>query len=234
VLEIADVSFAYDGKDVLRDVSLTASGFVGVVGPNGSGKSTLVRVASRVLRPRSGRVTVDGAEPSARVLAVVPQETTIDFEFTCREIVAMGRFAHDDEDPRVIQESMERTGTWPLRDRLITELSGGERQRVILARAFAQQPKVLLLDEPTAHLDLRYQLELMKLVREAGMTVLAVMHDLNLASMFCTRLFLLHEGRIVASGTPAQVLTIENIQRTYGVEVGVQPHPRHGGPMIVA
>lgn len=235
-LALAGVRAAYDGDDVLRDVSLTVGPGepTGVIGPNGSGKSTLVRVASGVMASRAGTVTVDGAPPSARAVAVVPQETAVDFDFTCREIVEMGRFPHGDEDPAVVRDAMERSGTWELRDRLITELSGGERQRVVFARALAQAPQVLLLDEPTTHLDIRFQLDLMRLVRrETHLAVLCVMHDLNLAAAFCTRLVLLHEGRVFATGSPAEVLTTENLRRTYGVEAEVQRHPRRDGPLVV-
>lgn len=235
-LALAGVHAAYDGDDVLRDVTLSVGPgeFAGVIGPNGSGKSTLVRVASGVMAPRAGTVTVDGAAPSARVVAVVPQETAVDFDFTCREIVTMGRFPHGDEDPSIVRDAMERSGTWELRDRLITELSGGERQRVVFARALAQAPQVLLMDEPTAHLDIRYQLDLMRLVRrETQLAVLCVMHDLNLAAAFCTRLILLHEGAVFAEGAPADVLTAENLRQTYSVEADVQPHPRRDGPLVV-
>ena len=242
-LTVEGITCGYDAADVLHEVTITVAPgeFAGVIGPNGSGKSTLIRAASRVLPPRGGRVLLDGAErsirESARVVAVVPQETSIDFDFTCREVVTMGRFPHGDEDPIVVREAMERTDTWGLRDRPVTELSGGERQRVILARAFAQEPKILLLDEPTAHLDIRYQLQIMNLTdalrRERGVGVLCVMHDLNLASIFCSRLILLHEGRIFTSGPREEVLTAENISRTYGAEVEIHTHPRRGGPMVV-
>jgi len=236
LLEVEGIICDYDGIEVLQEVTLRigAGEIVGVIGPNGAGKSTLVRAMSRVLRPKLGRALLDGcdlydavtAPEAARSIAVVPQESSTTFEFTCQEIILMGRSPHlkrfqveSPQDLTIVKQAMLRTDTWEFRDRLITKLSGGERQRVILARAFAQEPQVLLLDEPTAHLDIGHQIQTMKLVTELDCAVVAAMHDLNLASAYCGRLVLLNCGRIVASGLPEDVLTQEHLEKVYKIPV---------------
>jgi iron complex transport system ATP-binding protein len=252
-LEVDGIACAYDGTDVLSDVTLRLSpgDFVAVAGPNGSGKSTLIRALSRVLRPRLGSALLDGtdlyalpARRSAQAIAVLPQETALEFEFTCEEIVFMGRAPHlgrfeteSERDRAVVREAMERTATWELRGRPILDLSGGERQRVLLARAFAQEPKVLLLDEPTAHLDLAFQVQILRLVRglrdEKKTAVLASLHDLNLAAAYADRIVLLSKGRIAAAGTPAEVLTEPVLRPVFGPEVTVRVHPDTGAPLVL-
>jgi iron complex transport system ATP-binding protein len=251
-LEAQDVSCGYGGEDVLRGVTIgiRPGELVAVAGPNGSGKSTLVRVLSRVLAPRQGRVELEGRDlygmpprDCARALAVLPQESAIEFEFTCVEVVELGRAPHlgrfqseREEDRAAVRSAMERTGTWDLRDRSIVELSGGERQRVFLARAFAQEPRALLLDEPTSHLDLAYQVEILRLARkqaaERDVAVLAVMHDLNLAAAFADRMALLFKGRVAAAGAPADVLREDTLREVYGADVSVRPHPDTGRPYV--
>ncbi|HXX92113.1 MAG TPA: heme ABC transporter ATP-binding protein [Planctomycetota bacterium] len=253
ILEAAGVTCAYDGTDVLSDVTLRVSPgeLVAVLGPNGSGKSTLIRVLSRVLRPRLGRALLDGtdlfelgARQSARAIGVVPQESPLDFDFTVEEVVLMGRSPHlerfqseGERDRAVARGAMERTGTWALRGRSIRDLSGGERQRVVLARAFTQEPQVLLLDEPTAHLDLAYQVQVLQVARglreEKRTAVLATLHDLNLAAAFADRLVLLSAGRIAAQGTPREVLTEEILGPVFGPHVSVRSHPDTGGPLVL-
>ncbi|MHC4606613.1 MAG: ABC transporter ATP-binding protein [Planctomycetota bacterium] len=247
LLEVDGIGCAYDGTPVLRDVTIRvgAEDLLGVVGPNGAGKSTLIRAMSRVLRPKLGRALLEGrdlydevtASEAARSIAVVPQGPSIPFDFTCREVVLMGRSPHlkrfqteTSRDLEVVEQAMKRTDTWKLKDRPITELSGGERQRVILARAFAQEPRVLLLDEPTAHLDLGHQVQTMKIVRELGCAVVAVMHDLNLAASFCTRMVLLDAGRIAAAGGPEEVLTPAHLEEVYGIPIVVE---RRNGTWII-
>ncbi len=249
MLEAAGLSCGYGGTEVLTDVSLRLESgeFTAVVGPNGSGKSTLVRALGRVLRPRAGRVLLGGQDlyalppaECARRVALLPQETPIDFEFSAEEIVLMGRAPHlgrfDAEGPRdreVARRCMERTGTWGLRERPVMELSGGERQRVLLARLFAQEARVLLLDEPVAHLDLAFQVRVLKLVREAkDAAVLATLHDLNLAAAYADRIVLLAGGRVAASGRPEEVLTEPVLRGVYGPEVAVRPHPESGRPWV--
>lgn len=224
--------------------------FAGIVGPNGSGKTTLLRVINALLIPERGAVWLEGRQVAAlsprlvaATVAVVPQQSRGGFGFTAHEIVLMGRSPHlpplaaeGSRDLAIVREAMERTRTWHLRGRPVDELSGGERQRVLLARALAQDPRVLLLDEPTAHLDISYQVEMMDLVRGLvgeGLTTVAALHDLNLAAMYCDRLVLLDRGRIAAMGTPAEVLTPERLQAVYGAVVTVHPHPASGRPHLI-
>jgi len=239
LLSLERVSFSYGAIEALSDLSFSvAAGEVfGLLGPNGSGKSTVVRLLSRVLTPRSGQVRFAGQdlgtygrEELARQVAVVPQETVIELPFSVLEVVLMGRSPHLGRlgferalDLAVARHAMEQTGVWALAAREIHELSGGERQRVILARALAQEPRVLLLDEPTAFLDIRHQVEVYDLVkslsRQHGLTVVAILHDLNLAALYCDRLALLKAGHLFCLGMPEHVLTYSNIKAVYETEV---------------
>ena len=251
-IEIQNLSFQYGSHQVLDGVTFSVSPgkFVGIIGPNGSGKTTLLKVLSRILQPTGGSVTIGGQplaqvtqKELARTMAVVSQDTNIGYQFTVEDVVLMGRapylgrFQSESlEDYEIVRQALEVTGCSHLRERSITELSGGERQRVIIARALAQQPKVLLLDEPTSHLDIGYQQEILDLVKRLstveGLTVVAVLHDLNLAAYFCHELVLLHRGRIVACGQPTEVLTADNIEKVYATRVLVTPHPVFGTPQI--
>lgn len=253
ILEVSGIACAYDGSDVLTDVTvrLQPGDFTAVAGPNGSGKSTLIRALSRVLRPRLGSAMLEGrdlyalpARESAQAIAVLPQESSLEFEFTCEEVVMMGRAPHlgrfeteSERDRAVVQEAMERTACWELRSRPVLELSGGERQRVLLARAFAQEPKILLLDEPTAHLDLSFQVQILRLVRalrnEKQTAVLASLHDLNLAAAYADRIVLLSKGKIAAVGTPGEVLVEAVLRPVFGPEVTVRTHPDTGAPLVL-
>ena len=244
----------YNGTEILKGVSveLRESEFASIIGPNGSGKTTLLRAMSRVLRPTRGSIRLDGkdiyaisAREFAKRVAVVPQDTLAAFDFSVLEIVLMGRsprlgrFAVEgNKDTEIALAALARTGTAHLRDRQINALSGGERQRVLVARALAQEPDVLLLDEPTSHLDISFQFEIMDLVkslnRERGMTVLAVLHDLNLASQYCDRLIMFGHGSVQADGSPDEVITADNIRRVYGAEVWVRKHPATGRPYVIA
>lgn len=253
------IEIKYDARlaPVLSDLTLEirAGEFLGIVGPNGSGKSTLVRALSRALRPTQGLVMLDGhdlfrqtsARDSARAIGVVPQSAAVSLGFTVREIVRMGRAPHlprrpfaaeSGRDEEVVTGAMRTAGVEGLAERVATTLSGGEWQRVLLARALAQETDVLLLDEPTAHLDIRHQWDALHLARslahENSKAVLAVLHDLNLAAAYCDRLLLLSDGRIVAQGTPAEVLTPENVHRVYGARVWVRCHPTSGRPVILS
>jgi len=251
-----EIRYAPDAPPVLTQFSLDirAGVFVGIVGPNGSGKSTLVRALSRALRPASGVVLLDesdlyaglSAREAARLVGVVPQETAVSLDFSVREVVRMGRAPHlprrpfaseTAEDERIVSEAMRAAQVEGLADRTVPTLSGGERQRVLFARALAQQPDVILLDEPTAHLDLRHQTETLTLARElahgGGKAVLAVLHDINLAAAYCDTLVLLHAGRIIAQGPPEGVVTAENLQNVYGARVWVRPHPASGRPLVL-
>jgi len=224
---------------------------VGLLGPNGSGKTTLLRVASGLLKPQRGEVWLNGSplrklkrKRIAQEVAVVPQQFHVPFAFTVGEVVLLGRipfigaFSEEKEwDRQVARWALEAVGIQDLEGRIFNELSGGEQQKAILALALAQEPRLLLLDEPTVHLDISHQVEILELVRdlhrERGITVVAAMHDLNLAALYFDRLVLLEEGRIYADGSPAQVLTEETIDRVFSTQVRVEPHPTTGLPHIV-
>jgi len=233
---------------IIEDMSLcVAPGeFVGLIGPNGSGKSSLLRMIYRILRPTSGTILVDdkpvwqmSARENARHMGVLSQENSGEFEFSVREIVLMGRtphkafFAHDNDDDRQqVDEALLRVGAAHLAERPFSTLSGGEKQRVLIARALAQRAGMLVLDEPTNHLDIRYQFEIMTLIRGLGVSVIAALHELNLAAHYCDRLYLIDGGRLVAQGSPAEVLTPEIIQAVYHVRAEVTLHPVTGKPHI--
>ncbi|MGQ9681952.1 MAG: heme ABC transporter ATP-binding protein [Anaerolineae bacterium] len=245
--------FSYNGNPVLKDVSLALQPgrLIGVIGPNGAGKTTLVRLLSGLLRPDSGRVMLDGKPLAAwsrkeigRRLAVVPQSPQLPETFTAGEVVLLGRTpylgllgnesAHDRE---VARRAMERTQCWHLAERLIGTLSGGERQRVVVARALAQEAPVLLLDEPTTHMDVNHQLGLVVLVKhlvqQYRLAALVILHDLNLASVYCDELILLAEGRVVARGQAHEVITPEQIRSAYRADILVMAHPQTGRPVVV-
>jgi len=252
VLEAHELTVGYDGEPVLRNVNLTAARgqFIALVGPNGSGKSTLVRALSRVLRPISGRAMLDAvdiyemsANELARRLAVVAQDYTVAFDFAVRDVVLMGRAPHlsrfgveRPQDYKIAEEAMGLTHTLVFADRPITSLSGGERQRCMIARALAQQPSVLLLDEPIAHLDINHQIEILDLARrlttERGLATIVVLHDLNLASQYCDQLVLVSQGKVVAEGKPQEVVTEARIRVAYGTDVHVRQHPTTGRPYV--
>ena len=252
VLSLTGVTAGYHGRPAVRRVSLSVGEgeVVGLIGPNGSGKTTLIRVASRVLRPFEGRVLVRGGElfrmsarDAARLVAVVPQETAPVFSFTVLEIVLMGRSPYlsawgsgSADDFRRAREAMALAGVDDLAGRTIDELSGGEKQRVVLAQALAQDAPVLLLDEPTTHLDPGHVLGVLAAVRDlarAGRAVLSVFHDLNLAAASCDRLVVLDGGRVAAEGRPSDVLVPELLRDVYGVEAVVVRHPSTGVPAVL-
>lgn len=244
-IKVEHLSHAYDGVTlVLRDIDfgIRSGRFFALVGPNGSGKSTLLKAISGVLRPSRGSVLLDdspvgtlSSRQIAQRLAMVEQDRRMSFEFTVREVVGLGRIAHrarfareSERDRRVIALAMEQADVLELQGRSIRAISGGERQRVFLAMALAQEPKALLLDEPTTHLDLYHQTQFMSLVRERageGATVLIAIHDLTLAAQVTDRIALMREGRIVVTGKPCEVLTAEHLRRVFGVEVVVGSHP---------
>ncbi|ACX52735.1 ABC transporter related protein [Ammonifex degensii KC4] len=239
-LQVEEVSFAYGSIPALENVTfkVRAGEVLGIVGPNGSGKSTLLKCLAKVLKPRVGAILLDGKNLASlpgrevgRYLGYVPPPGTgSPFPCTVLEAVLHGRRPHltwgvSQRDLAVVTSALAFLGLTDLAERQLEELSSGQRQKVLIARALAQEPEVLLLDEPTATLDLRYQLEVLSLIREFAASkdrlVVMVLHDLNLASRFADRLILLCEGRIFAAGSPKAVLTPENIRATYGVEAVV-------------
>jgi len=237
-LSVQGVEFGYKSVPVLEDVGFSAEvgEVVGVLGPNGSGKTTLLKCMNKTLKPRAGSVLIDDRDISvlprreiAKEMGVVPQNSGVNFPFTALEIVMMGRGPNlrrfemeGDEDIKIVKRAMMATDVIELAARPMTELSGGERQRVIIARALAQTPKILLLDEPTLHLDVNHQLEILDMVRHLAkkdnLTVVMVSHDLNMAARFCDKMLLLHEGKVIAAGTIPDVLTGENMEKVFKIK----------------
>ena len=252
LLEVRGLTVAYGSRLALRDVSLElAPGeLLGLVGPNGSGKTTLIRAVTAVVPPLAGEIRIAGDDADrlpqrelARRVAVVLQNPQLPEAFTTLDAVLMGRTPHlrllqteGPADLEAARRAMVATDTWALAHRRIAELSGGERQRVVVARALAQEAPILLLDEPTAHLDIGHQaavLELMlSLCRAEGKAVLAAVHDLTLAAQYCHRLVMLHQGLVVAEGSPSEVLRPALLERIYQARVYVFPHPQNGRPVV--
>ena len=239
-LAIDGVCFGYNGTDVLNDVRFEAhSGeLIGLIGPNGSGKSTLLRLMNGILRPKRGTIIMEGQELDklkideiARRCANVPTEFSEDFNLSVQELVALGRYPFSkglwwdtSEDEALVTEAMKKYGVYHLRERRFSELSSGEGQRVLLAKAMVQCPRVMLVDEPSAHLDLRYKLEVMEHLREmlsGNVTIVIASHDLNLLARYCDKVMILSKGRIVAMGTPEEVITQEMVAEVYGVDVAI-------------
>ncbi len=247
-LQTENVSWSVEAKKIVDAVTLAvAEGeFVGLLGPNGSGKSSLLRIIYRILKPDAGVIELAGANvwqlsprQVARQMAVVMQERTGDFDFSVHEIVMMGRNPHKGmfdrdttHDFQLVDEALARVDMTDFAQRSFLTLSGGEKQRVLIARALVQQAKFLVLDEPTNHLDIHYQLEILELVKNLGVTTIAALHELNLAAFYCDRLYMLKAGRLVASGTPEEVLHPDLIRQVYGVWSEVATHPLTGKLVI--
>ncbi|WP_449289546.1 heme ABC transporter ATP-binding protein [Natronococcus occultus] len=252
-IDLEDVAVSFGETDVLADVSLAVEPgeFVGLVGPNGAGKTTLLRAMSGALEPDRGLVDVDGAplherssKAASRLVAVVPQNTHLSFSFDVRTVVEMGRYPHrsrfsppDEDDRTAVDRALERTRTARFADRPIDEISGGERQRVVLARAIAQQTPALLLDEPTASLDVNHQIETLELVRELveeGRTAVAAIHDLDLAARYCDRLVVLSDGTVLESGPPETVLDRDVLAAAFDANAVVTESPVTRTPTVTA
>ena len=233
-IKTENVNVVLEDNNILKDINIEVDNkeVVGIIGPNGSGKSTLLKCIYRVLKPSNGIVKFDYADiknisvkESSKKLAVLSQHNNYNFDFTVKEIVLMGRSPHkkfmerdNKEDYDIVNDALKKVDMMNFKDRNFQSLSGGEQQRVILARALAQQPKCLILDEPTNHLDIKYQLQLMRIVKSLNIEVIAAIHDLNIATMYCDKIYVLKDGKIVQYGTPKEILTPQLIKNVYEVD----------------
>ncbi|NLL95224.1 MAG: ABC transporter ATP-binding protein [Thermoplasmatales archaeon] len=248
ILEVCNLDYDYGGKPVLQDVSFSIrpGEMLGILGPNGCGKTTLLKNLNKNLSPKGGCVLLDGSDLEdrskkdiARNIASVPQDNRVGFSFTVREIVSMGRMpfqspfeGNSSEDLAIIEDAMEKTGVTEMADRFVNTMSGGERQKVIIARAMAQTPRILLMDEPTLHLDISAQFDILELVhslsRSEDMAVVVVSHDLPMMARFCDRIMMIHDHRIRAIGKTEEVLTPENMRTVFNVDAEFHVDPVTG------
>lgn len=253
VIETSSLFFRYDRRFVLDDISLSVNrgSFVSIIGPNGSGKTTLLRNISGIISPHKGSIALKGRDVSqygrkeiARFMAYVPQTMAMDFSFTVGDIVLMGRAPYigifeseTPDDIKIVNEAMEITNITSLKEKRVTEISGGEKQRVMIACALAQTPEIMLLDEPVSNLDIQHQVETMNILKklnsEKGMTVIVVLHDLNLAAEYSDTVMLLKDGKLLCSGTPSEVISLENISMAYETKVYMTENPFSGNPHII-
>lgn len=253
LLGINNLSGGYHRERVVNNICLEIKkgDFLGIIGPNGSGKTTLLRLASRILPPQEGSISFKGKDISlmprkefCKLVAFVPQDTLINFSFTAFEIVLLGRIPHlkrlqteTKNDIKIAQNSLFLTDTAGLKDKFIDELSAGERQRVMIAKALAQEPVLLLLDEPTSHLDIGHQIQILDLLKNLNqsknLTIVMVLHDLNLAGEYCNRIVLLDKGSVMKTGSPEEVLTYENIEAVYKTVVVVDKNPINSKPYVL-
>lgn len=243
-LNVEDLRVNIGSTEIVKGISLKGENhhFTGLLGPNGSGKSTLLKAIYRVLKPSGGVVLMNGKDISlipekerAKNMAVVSQFNQVSFEFTVKEIVMMGRTPHKKrleqetmEDYEIVSDALKKVGMESYSKRKFSTLSGGEKQRIILARALAQQPKILILDEPTNHLDIKYQLQVLSIVKQLDICVVAALHDLSLASMFCDTIYMLKDGRVMGQGKPEDVITTEMIRDIYDVSASVAVDEKTG------
>lgn len=252
ILEIQDLSAGYGNGEIVKNItfSLKKGEFLSVLGRNGSGKSTMIKAIQGLLKDRSGRVLVDGKDVSslkprdlAQKIAYVPQLFQVSFEFTVEEIILMGRYVHQGKftgltaaDKSILEEIMALTETTPLKDKKIAHLSGGERQRVFIARALAQDTPLLFLDEPSAHLDINYQVEIYQILKrlqeEKNKTILSAEHNINLAVPYSQRILFLIKGSIHSLGSPTELITKQNIQEVFHTDVDVRKNLHSGLPEI--
>lgn len=251
MLKVEDIKFAYEKEEVLRDISfeIKKGEFCGIIGPNGSGKTTLLKLLIRLLKPQKGKILLEGKEiqkfPSieyAKKVAYLPSQIELLFSYTVEEFVMLGRFPYasryggiSEKDREIVENVMEEFEISRYRKRKIWELSDGEKQRVFISQVIAQQSSLVLLDEPTSHLDIGHCFKIMDIIKEVnrrGITIIAVLHELNLASEYCTHLLLLNKGSITSEGTPEQVITYQNIEDVYETKVLVYNSPHTGKPYV--
>jgi iron complex transport system ATP-binding protein len=254
MIEIKNMNYQYEkGKNVLKNIGLTFNKgeFIGIVGPNGCGKSTLINLLCHVLELQSGSIKINDRNLKdihqnelARLISVVPQESFFEFDFTALEIVLMGRLPYLSRfqlegvnDRKLAQSAMEKTKCWEHRDKFIKNLSGGEKQRVIVARALTQNTEIILLDEPTSHLDMNFQYELLDLISDLNkskkVTVISVFHDINLASKYCSRLIVMKAGKIIADDKPSKVIVPDTLAKIYDFNIILKHHPKEGYKYIL-
>jgi len=252
-IEIENLHYAYKNEDVLKNLSfnIKQGEFFIIIGPNGSGKTTLLKTLNNIITPDKGLLKISGysiksykRKSLSRKISFVSQDTNLDFPFTANEIVMMGRSPHlglfgleTDIDCKIVENAMEFTHVSHLKDRLINQLSGGERQRVYIARAICQDPEIILLDEPTASLDLSHQVLIMDLMEklriEKNITIVMVSHDINLAALYADRLLLMKNGEIIKIGKPENVITYENLEKTYECVIMVDKNPLGNFPIVI-
>ncbi|MCC6543489.1 MAG: ABC transporter ATP-binding protein [Nitrospirae bacterium] len=250
--EADSVYFKYSGQWVIENVSfeIRDGEFFGIIGPNGSGKSSLLKLLSKILAPQAGQIyfretdiSKVGRRELSRTVSFIPQESSFLFPYTVTETVSMGRYPHlkgklfeDTYDKKVVTDAMSCVGIYSLRDRPITDISGGEKQRAIIARGLAQEPDILIMDEPTTSLDIGHQMEIFNLLSrlnvERKMTIITSLHDLNIGSQYCDKIMLINRGKISAMGTPDEVITEVNIRNVYGCNVIVDNNPASGTPRV--
>lgn len=253
LLEVKNLTCGYTEKEVIKNISfsLEKGEFLGIIGPNGAGKTTLLRIITQILLPWEGKIFYRGKDIKefplkdlAKEISFLPQSIEIPFSFTVEEFISMGRFPHLNRfekmkkyDYAVIRKVMTLTDVLELSSKNVNDLSGGERQRVYLGQTLVQEPKLLLLDEPIAHLDIGHQINILDLIKklnqEEGLTVIAIFHDLNLASEYCDRLLLLNEGKIYKNGQPEEVLTYKNLEEVYKTVVIVNKNPLSSKPHVL-
>ena len=252
-LEIQNISLNYGQNSVIKELSfqMYTGELLGLVGPNGCGKTSIIKSLSRVFTPTSGRILLGGKDMQrivrnelARLIGVVPQNPSLPETFTVFEVVILGRNPHmgllsgeTARDIAIVWQAMERTGITHLAKRRIGELSGGEKQRVTIARVLAQEPQVILMDEPTANLDIAQQMDILDLItgmcHEKNTASLIAIHDLNIAAQYCSRIIMLKDGELYAGGTPSEVITADNVREVFGADTTIYPHPENNLPMVL-
>lgn len=250
MIEVKNLNFSIENKKIIQDISISVkkNQFIGIIGANGSGKSTLLKNIYRFLKYNSGSIKLKNidlydysSKELAKEMAILAQKQNMNFDFTVEEIVEMGRYAYKhsifnsekNKNSKFLENALIAVGMYEMKDRSFLELSGGEMQRVLIARALAQNTEILILDEPTNHLDIKYQIQIMKLIKKTEKTILAVIHDMNIASSYCDYIYALKNGRISFAGSPEKIFTKEKIKAIFDIEADVLINPKNKKPLIV-